>query len=86
MISVLNPSISPSLPPPIHSCAEQSKFEICSQLNEDGSRNQVIPVQSILEAQGCNAPLWLNTVVLVGFLVVFRLLGYLVLRYVRCPK
>lgn len=68
------------------SCAEQSKFEICSELTDDGSRNEIIPVESILEAQGCTAPLWLNTVVLVGFLVVFRLLGYLVLRYVRCPK
>lgn len=67
-------------------CAEQSKFEVCSQINDDGSRNEIIPVQSILEAQGCNAPLWLNTVVLVGFLVIFRLLGYMVLRYVRCPK
>lgn len=67
-------------------CAEQSKFEICSQLDDNGTRNQVIPVESILEAQGCTAPLWFNTVVLVGFLVVFRLLGYFVLRYVRCPK
>ncbi|KAJ6649433.1 ABC transporter G family member 14 [Pseudolycoriella hygida] len=66
--------------PPIL-CAEQSKFPICSE-----EHARVIPVDSILSEQGCNAPLWVNTLVLLGFLIVFRLLGYFVLRYVRCPK
>lgn len=62
-------------------CAEQSKFAVCSELHQP-----TIPVEAILEQQGCTAPLWVNTLVLIGFLVVFRLLGYFVLRYVRCPK
>lgn len=63
------------------SCDAQSKFAICT---EGGSK--VIPVEAILAEQGCTAPLWVNTLVLLGFLVVFRVLGYLVLRYIRCPK
>ncbi|XP_055691964.1 uncharacterized protein LOC129794996 [Lutzomyia longipalpis] len=71
--------------PPIM-CGEQSKFAICTTEGPDGSTSKHIPVDAILDAQGCTAPLWLNTLVLVGFLIVFRLLGYIVLRYVRCPK
>lgn len=63
------------------SCDQQSKFAICT----DGT-SKFIPVEAILAEQGCNAPLWVNTLVLLGFLVVFRLLGYLVLRFIRCPK
>lgn len=63
------------------SCDAQSKFSVCT----DGT-SEFIPVEAILAEQGCNAPLWVNTLVLLGFLVVFRLLGYLVLRFVRCPK
>ncbi|XP_063703530.1 uncharacterized protein LOC134833215 isoform X1 [Culicoides brevitarsis] len=61
-------------------CAEHSKFEECT----NGTR--YIPVEAILETSGCSSPLWFNTLVLIGFLLVFRMLGYLVLRYVRCPK
>ncbi|XP_076271332.1 ABC transporter G family member E23 isoform X2 [Rhynchophorus ferrugineus] len=60
-------------------CAETSKFAICQ-----GSDH--IPVSSILEAQGTYLPLWANTLVLLGFLLVFRLLGYMVLRYFNTPK
>lgn len=73
-------------------CAEQSKFSICtastdnSSVGEGITQQRYIPIEAILEAQGCSAPLWLNTLVLIGFLVIFRLLGYFVLRYVRCPK
>jgi len=60
-------------------CAQQSKFDVCEQSSH-------IPVDVILEAQGPSLPLWVNTLVLLGFLLVFRLLGYLVLRYFRRPK
>jgi len=43
-------------------------------------------VEAILEAQGANLPLWANTLVLLLFLLVFRVLGYVVLRYFRRPK
>ena len=71
--------------PPI-ACAEQSKFAICSEKLPDGEPVKFLPYEAILAAQDCNAPLWLNTVVLLAFLVIFRLMGYFVLRYVRCPK
>lgn len=62
-------------------CSDKSKFAVCSEQHAE-----YIPVEDILAAQGCTAPMWVNTLVLLGFLIVFRLLGYLVLRYVRCPK
>ncbi|XP_050298254.1 uncharacterized protein LOC126737409 isoform X1 [Anthonomus grandis grandis] len=60
-------------------CAKKSKFPICQE-------SDYIPVTSILEAQGTYLPLWANTLVLLGFLFVFRLLGYMVLRYYQTPK
>lgn len=60
-------------------CAVQSKFEVCSNSTH-------IPVSVILEQQGATLPLWANTLVLLFFLVVFRVLGYVVLRYFRQPK
>ncbi|KAJ8973758.1 hypothetical protein NQ317_006648, partial [Molorchus minor] len=60
-------------------CADQSKFKICAESDH-------IPVSSILEAQGVYLPFWANTVVLLAFLLVFRTLGYVVLRYFKSPK
>uniref|UniRef100_A0AAR5PCZ3 ABC transporter domain-containing protein n=1 Tax=Dendroctonus ponderosae TaxID=77166 RepID=A0AAR5PCZ3_DENPD len=60
-------------------CAAKSKFAICQE-------SAHIPVSSILEAQGTYWPLWANTLVLIGFLCVFRFLGYIVLRYFNTPK
>ncbi|KAJ9578181.1 hypothetical protein L9F63_005570, partial [Diploptera punctata] len=60
-------------------CAAQSKFEVCSN-------NTHIPVEDILKAQGASLPLWANTLVLLLFLLIFRILGYIVLRYFRRPK
>ncbi|KAG8297731.1 hypothetical protein J6590_030242 [Homalodisca vitripennis] len=60
-------------------CAQQSKFDVCEETEH-------IPVSAILETQGVSLPLWANTLVLLGFLLVFRLLGYVVLRYFRRPK
>uniref|UniRef100_A0A1B6D6J3 ABC transporter domain-containing protein n=1 Tax=Clastoptera arizonana TaxID=38151 RepID=A0A1B6D6J3_9HEMI len=62
-------------------CATQSKFEVCTNSN-----SSYIPVTAILEAQGASFPLWANTLVLLLFLLVFRTLGYVVLRYFRRPK
>ncbi|BES91925.1 ABC transporter G family member [Nesidiocoris tenuis] len=61
-------------------CAPHSKFEVCHN-------STFIPVDDILSAQGTTPlPLWANTLVLLVFLVVFRALGYIVLRYFRRPK
>ncbi|KAG5885739.1 hypothetical protein JTB14_007846 [Gonioctena quinquepunctata] len=60
-------------------CSSQSKFKICDE-------KDYIPVSSILEAQGSYLPLWANTLVLLAFLFVFRVLGYMVLRYFKAPK
>ncbi|XP_019870141.1 uncharacterized protein LOC109598676 isoform X2 [Aethina tumida] len=60
-------------------CGHQSKFEICSDSDH-------IPVSAILEAQGAYLPLWANTIVLMAFLFVFRILGYVVLRFFKTPK
>ncbi|XP_068081100.1 uncharacterized protein E23 [Anabrus simplex] len=61
-------------------CAEQSKFDACT------NSTKYIPVSAILEAQGACLPLWANTLVLLLFLLIFRILGYIVLRYFRRPK
>ncbi|CAH1983217.1 unnamed protein product [Acanthoscelides obtectus] len=60
-------------------CAPHSKYAICAELD-------YIPVSSIIESQGPCLPLWANTLVLLAFLLVFRVLGYIVLRYFRAPK
>ncbi|XP_031354078.1 ABC transporter G family member 14 isoform X1 [Photinus pyralis] len=60
-------------------CSLQSKFEVCRN-------SKHISASVILEAQGAHLPLWANTLVLLAFLVVFRVLGYIVLRYFRTPK
>lgn len=61
-------------------CAVQTKFDACTNGTEH------IPVQAILDAQGASLPLWANTLVLLLFLFLFRVLGYVVLRYFRRPK
>ncbi|GAB1867505.1 ABC transporter domain-containing protein [Camponotus japonicus] len=64
-------------------CSQPSKFAECRN-------STTIPVSAILESQGgvrgSGLPLWANTAVLLAFLIVFRTLGYLVLRYYRVPK
>ncbi|XP_047360988.1 ABC transporter G family member 14 isoform X1 [Vespa velutina] len=64
-------------------CSQPSKFLECKN-------GTTIPVSAILEnqggARGSGLPLWANTAVLLAFLVIFRTLGYLVLRYYRVPK
>ncbi|CAL1684610.1 unnamed protein product [Lasius platythorax] len=64
-------------------CSQPSKFAECRN-------STTIPVSAILESQdggrSSGLPLWANTAVLLAFLIVFRTLGYLVLRYYRVPK
>ncbi|XP_058807464.1 uncharacterized protein LOC131673466 [Phymastichus coffea] len=60
-------------------CAHTSKFADCKD-------SATIPVSAILDSQGGSLPFWANTLVLLAFLVVFRTMGYLVLRYYRVPK
>ncbi|KAI8043157.1 hypothetical protein M5D96_004484 [Drosophila gunungcola] len=62
-------------------CGSPSSYEICKQQS-----TEFIPYEEILKAQNSTSPLWLNTLILMMFLLVFRCLGYAVLRYVRCPK
>ncbi|XP_014086549.2 uncharacterized protein E23 isoform X1 [Bactrocera oleae] len=68
---------------PAISCGNPSSFEFCKT---DSTTTTFIPYEEILKAQNSTSPLWLNTLVLMMFFVVFRCLGYAVLRYVRCPK
>uniref|UniRef100_A0A2S2NZL9 ABC transporter G family member 21 n=2 Tax=Schizaphis graminum TaxID=13262 RepID=A0A2S2NZL9_SCHGA len=62
-------------------CGNQSMYKVCKT-----NSSNFIPALDIVNAQGASFPLWLNTMILFGFLIVFRLLGYLVLRFIRKPK
>nr|QBO55774.1 ABCG1 variant V1 [Bactrocera dorsalis] len=68
---------------PAISCGNPSSFEFCKS---GDTTTTFIPYEEILKAQNSTSPLWLNTLVLMMFFVVFRCLGYAVLRYFRCPK
>ncbi|EFX68572.1 ABC transporter G family member 21-like isoform X2 [Daphnia pulex] len=63
-------------------CAEKnSRFDACVNGAEE------IPPHAILAASGGTGfPLWANTLLLLAFLFVFRILGYMVLRYFRRPR
>jgi len=64
------------------SCADKnSRFDACVNGSE------IIPPDAILAASGgTGVPLWANTVLMLAFLFVFRILGYMVLRYFRRPR
>ncbi|XP_064459678.1 uncharacterized protein LOC135369976 isoform X2 [Ornithodoros turicata] len=66
--------------PDVRCLPQNSHFAACN------SGSSVIPVQDIIQDNGVPLPIWANTLILVSFLVVFRLLGYLVLRYIHRPK
>ncbi|XP_022247269.1 ABC transporter G family member 14-like [Limulus polyphemus] len=65
----------------IRCASHNSQFEACRHGN-----SSVIPVEDIIEHQGISLPLWANTMILLIFLCVFRLMGYLILRYIRKPR
>lgn len=64
---------------PVRCSLTNSRFKSC----EDGV---FIKTQEILEERGQNLPLWVNTTILLGYIVITRLLTYLVLRYLHRPK
>lgn len=66
--------------PDVRCLSQNSHFTACN------GGAAVIPVQDIIGDHGAPLPIWANTLVLISFLVVFRLLGYLVLRYIHRPK
>ncbi|XP_035689765.1 ABC transporter G family member 9-like [Branchiostoma floridae] len=45
-----------------------------------------IPPEEVLQQLGATFPMWVNIVVMLGIMFVFRYLGYLVLRYFRKPE
>ncbi|XP_076365457.1 uncharacterized protein LOC143254333 isoform X1 [Tachypleus tridentatus] len=67
--------------PPIRCASTNSQFEVCHS-----GLSVFIPVRDIINQQGQTFPLWANTFILVTFLAVFRVMGYLVLRFIRKPK
>ncbi|CAG0914495.1 unnamed protein product [Notodromas monacha] len=70
-------------------CAEEnSTFDTChsSKGGDGGGGHRFIPNEAILASRGDTLPLWANTAVLIGFFLVFRILCYCVLRYLRKPN
>jgi len=65
---------------PFRCAAENSKFEACVR---GGAEH--IPVEALVAVRGGELPFWANMAALLGFMLVFRVLGYLVLRFVRTP-
>ena len=64
-----------------HRCAlENSKFEACVS-----GGATFVPPEALLSRRGGELPFWANLSALVAFMVVFRLLGYAVLRFFRTP-
>ena len=59
----------------------QSNFETCQQVN-----GTTIPSQEVLEYYGIDQPFWHYFLPLFAFLIVFRVLGYLLLRFYQKPS
>ncbi|XP_022246698.1 ABC transporter G family member 14-like [Limulus polyphemus] len=66
---------------PISCAPHYSQFEACRHGN-----SSVILLEDIIDHQGMWLPLWANTLILLIFLCMFRLMGYLILRYIRKPR
>ncbi|XP_076306641.1 uncharacterized protein LOC143223090 isoform X1 [Tachypleus tridentatus] len=67
--------------PPIQCATSNSQFEVCRS-----GISSFIPVEDIANPGGKMLPLWANTFILVTFLAVFRIMGYLILRFIHKPK
>ncbi|XP_068211541.1 uncharacterized protein E23 isoform X2 [Palaemon carinicauda] len=64
---------------------ENSKFVNCT-LSTNNNGSYTIGSDEILKARGQTLPFWANTTILLGYMIVTRLLTYLVLRYLHRPK
>jgi hypothetical protein len=78
-----------SLGPPVECADTDSRFASCpAAVNGTSATVQHVDRSELLTELHPNAALhfWINNVVLMAFLLLFRLLGYFVLRYVHRPK
>lgn len=71
-------------------CSESlSKFQYCNQsLDKKSAYIPKFELESNLDLMNPDTkplPIWFNTIILLLFLLLFRLMGYLVLRYSRKP-
>ncbi|XP_037069740.1 broad substrate specificity ATP-binding cassette transporter ABCG2-like [Pollicipes pollicipes] len=66
--------------PAFRCAAENSKFDSCVSGNSTH-----IALDELLGRRGGQLPFWLNMAALLAFMVVFRTLGYVVLRFFRTP-
>lgn len=70
----------------IRCSTENSRFSSCVEYAQSDEETHYIPVKEILEENGEPLPLWMNTTLLIGFMIVVRLLTYVMLRYLHRPK
>ncbi|KAK4290390.1 hypothetical protein Pmani_036699, partial [Petrolisthes manimaculis] len=72
------------------SCSrENSRFSSCVEFGrseEEESQSHSIPVEEILAERGEPLSLWMNTTILIIFMVMVRLLTYIMLRFMHRPK
>jgi hypothetical protein len=61
-------------------CAETSQFASCSAGNGTVGVVRTVDVEELLNRDGFSVPYWSHTIFLVGFFVLFRVLGYIALR------
>lgn len=75
------------------SSSGNSRFDSCRRASNSSASGERVIVYAdlrrsfdISSAGSEPLPMWFNTLILMVFLVVFRVLGYVVLRYIRRPR
>ncbi|XP_045612633.1 uncharacterized protein E23 [Procambarus clarkii] len=69
------------------SCStENSRFNSCVEILPSDGDSHSIPINEILAERGEPLPLWVNTAILVGFMIAVRFLTYVMLRFLHRPK